>query len=55
MEEIRYIEIVVAFHDCRNSHDAEDVMQTVFLKLYQKNPVTGTPEDPKLETEILIK
>ncbi len=64
MEEIRYIEIVaqyqdmvyrIAFHDCRNSHDAEDVMQTVFLKLYQKNPVTGTPEDPKLETEILIK
>lgn len=47
VEEIRYIEIVteyqdmiyrLAFHDCRNRQDAEDVMQTVFLKLYQKNP-----------------
>ena len=44
MEEIRYIEIVaqyqdmvyrIALHDCRNSHDAEDIMQTVFMKLYQ--------------------
>ena len=56
MEEIRYIEIVaqyqdmvyrIAFHDCRNSHDAEDVMQTVFLKLYQKNPEFNDEEHLK--------
>ena len=56
MEEIRYIEIVaqyqdmvyrIAFHDCRNSHDAEDVMQTVFMKLYQKNPEFDNEEHLK--------
>ena len=56
MEEIRYIEIVaqyqdmvyrIAFHDCRNSHDAEDVMQTVFMKLYQKNPEFNDEEHLK--------
>lgn len=47
MEENRYIEIVtqysdmvyrIALHDCRNRQDAEDIMQIVFMKLYQKNP-----------------
>ena len=56
VEEIRYIEIVaqyqdmvyrIAFHDCRNSHDAEDVMQTVFMKLYQKNPEFDNEEHLK--------
>ena len=56
MEEIRYIEIVaqyqdmvyrIALHDCRNSHDAEDIMQTVFMKLYQKNPEFDSQEHLK--------
>ena len=37
----------IAFHDCRNSHDAEDVMQTVFMKLYQKNPEFNNEEHLK--------
>lgn len=56
MEEIRYIEIVaqyqdmvyrIALHDCRNTHDAEDVMQTVFMRLYQKNPEFDSQEHLK--------
>ena len=56
MEEIRYIEIVaqyqdmvyrIALHDCRNTHDAEDVMQTVFMRLYQKNPEYDSEEHLK--------
>ena len=30
--------LVIAFHICQNRHDAEDVVQDTFLKLYAKQP-----------------
>lgn len=34
----------LALHDCRNMHDAEDVMQNVFLRLYRRDPVFESEE-----------
>ncbi len=47
MDEEMYVNIVMtyqdmlyrlALHDCKNCHDAEDVVQTVFLNLYRTSP-----------------
>ena len=37
----------IAFNYFANSQDAENVLQEVFLKLYQKNPVIKDPEQLK--------
>lgn len=47
MDEEMYVNIVMSYqdmlyrlalHDCKNCHDAEDVVQTVFLQLYRTAP-----------------
>ena len=47
MDETKFVELVIeysdmvyrlALHDCRNPQDAEDIMQTVFMKLYIRKP-----------------
>lgn len=47
MDETKFVELVIeysdmvyrlALHDCRNPQDAEDIMQTVFMKLYTRKP-----------------
>lgn len=56
MEEEKYIATVemykdmvyrIALHDCRNRHDAEDIMQIVFLKLYRSAVAFESPEHLK--------
>ena len=37
----------IALHDCRNRHDAEDIMQIVFLKLYRSAVAFESPEHLK--------
>lgn len=53
VDEIKFVELVIeysdmvyrlALHDCRNPQDAEDIMQTVFMKLYMKNPAFESQE-----------
>jgi len=47
VDETKFVELVIeysdmvyrlALHDCRNPQDAEDIMQTVFMKLYTRKP-----------------
>lgn len=56
MEEEKYIATVemykdmvyrIALHDCRNRHDAEDIMQIVFLKLFRSSVAFESQEHLK--------